>query len=501
MQIVFLLIDVFLYTLVLCVGVYVIYVLKTPPLRDSWSSAFKRPVSVASGMVLLCFLLIALLDSIHLRPQVQSSEGAVKQLESSKAQATAPLQAAVPTSPSKSSSSNASAEPKSILDLMLKPLEQARERSYSAPLAIVGFKKETFERDGVPTRDYPRLKFGGLHLGKNIQDHWSDCWSLSLNALWKALAYTFSICASILLLSLTKPSVRAQGLKSLMRQFARGDMAWPARTAVLTLFLITFAVVWTVDLSAFYHVLGTDQTGKSVLLIALKSIRTALVIGTLTTLVIMPVALSLGIIAGYFRGAVDEFIQYIYTLLASVPDVLLIAATVLMLQVFIDSHSGYFDSALQRSDARLFFLCVILALTSFTGLCRLVRGETLKLRELEYVQSAKAFGVSTPRMLLLHIAPNLMHLVLINCVMQFSGFILSEAVLSYVGVGVDPNTASFGVMINTARDELAATPVVWWTLVTAFVFMFLLVISANLLADAVRDAFDPKTRLSSGRTP
>jgi peptide/nickel transport system permease protein len=197
---------------------------------------------------------------------------------------------------------------------------------------------------------------------------------------------------------------------------------------------------------------------------------------------------------------VDECIQYIYTLLASVPDVLLIAATVLMLQVFIDSHSGYFESALERSDARLFFLCLILALTSFTGLCRLVRGETLKLRELEYIQSAKAFGVSTPRMLLFHIAPNLMHLVLINCVMQFSGFILSEAVLSYVGVGVDPNTASFGVMINTARDELAATPVVWWTLVTAFAFMFLLVISANLLADAVRDAFDPKTRLSYGRS-
>ena len=84
--------------------------------------------------------------------------------------------------------------------------------------------------------------------------------------------------------------------------------------------------------------------------------------------------------------------------------------------------------------------------------------------------------------------------------MQFSSFVLAEAVLSYVGVGVDPKTASFGVMINTARDELAATPVVWWTLVTAFVFMFLLVISANLLADAVRDAFDPKTRLSAGRS-
>jgi len=179
---------------------------------------------------------------------------------------------------------------------------------------------------------------------------------------------------------------------------------------------------------------------------------------------------------------------------------LLIAASVLMLQVFIDKNTGFFDTALERADARLFFLCLILGITSFTGLCRLVRGETLKLRELEYIQSAKAFGVSTPRILVKHIMPNLMHLVLINTVMQFSGFVLAEAVLSYVGVGVDPKTASFGVMINTARMELAATPVVWWTLTTAFVFMLMIVLSANLLSDAVRDAFDPRMRLRVSST-
>jgi peptide/nickel transport system permease protein len=195
---------------------------------------------------------------------------------------------------------------------------------------------------------------------------------------------------------------------------------------------------------------------------------------------------------------VDEVIQYLYTLLASIPDVLLIAASVLLLQVFIDKNQGFFETALERSDARLFFLCLILGVTSFTGLCRLVRGETLKLRELEYIQSARAMGVSTPHILRRHIVPNLMHLVLINTVMQFSGFVLAEAVLSYVGVGVDPKTASFGVMINTARAELAATPIVWWTLATAFVFMLLIVLSANLLADAVRDAFDPRTRLRAG---
>ena len=205
-------------------------------------------------------------------------------------------------------------------------------------------------------------------------------------------------------------------------------------------------------------------------------------------------ALGLGVMAGYFRGWVDEVIQYVYTLLSSIPDVLLIAAAVLLLQVTIDKHPELFATALERSDARLLFLCLILGITAFTGLCRLIRGEAMKLRELEYIQAARAFGVSSFGIITKHIVPNLMHIVLISLVMQFSGFVLAEAVLSYVGVGVDPKTPSFGVMINTARAELAATPVVWWTLTTAFVFMLMLVLSANLFSDAVRDAFDPRAR-------
>jgi len=250
-------------------------------------------------------------------------------------------------------------------------------------------------------------------------------------------------------------------------------------------------------LSTGYHVLGTNQVGASVLAAAVKSIRTALVIGSLTSLVILPLAVGLGIVAGYFRGWIDEVIQYVYTLLASIPDVLLIAAAVLLLQVKIDTNPELFETALERGDARLFFLCLILGITSFTGLCRLVRGETMKLRELEYIQAAHAFGVRASRVLMRHILPNVAPIVVIISVMQFSTFVLAEAVLSYVGVGVDPKTNSFGVMINTARGELAATPVIWWSLAAAFAFMFLIVLPANLLADAVRDAFDPRARLRS----
>jgi len=135
---------------------------------------------------------------------------------------------------------------------------------------------------------------------------------------------------------------------------------------------------------------------------------------------------------------------------------------------------------------------LILGVTSWTGLCRLLRGETLKLRELEYIQAAQAFGVSSARILTRHIVPNVMHIVLIAVVMDFSSLVLAEAVLSYVGVGVDPSTMSFGTLINSARLEMGREPMVWWTLAAAFGFMLVLVLAANLFADAVRDAFDPR---------
>jgi peptide/nickel transport system permease protein len=468
MQPVFLLTDLFVYAILLFVMWYMWRVRSDRNLRLNWRLAMRRPVAMVSSMVLGFFLLVALTDSIHYRAALPASAG--------------------------QTSMQYSSEANSLLDQILQPLASARERSYSEPLSAVAFRKETFERNGVPVRDYPRLRFGGKHLTDPVAEISADV----SQRTWAALGMGLAIIVSTLLIGVAIATIKTgQAFSVIVANFKAGQTEWPWRAMALTFSLLVLAITWVVMLSQGYHVFGTDRTGNSVLVFALKSVRTALVIGGLTTLVVLPLALLLGVTAGYLRGWVDEVIQYVYTLLASIPDVLLIAASVLLLQVFIDKNQGVFETALERADARLFFLCLILGITSFTGLCRLVRGETLKLRELEYIQSARAFGVSTPRVLWRHIVPNLMHLVLINTVMQFSSFVLAEAVLSYVGVGVDPKTASFGVMINTARAELAATPLVWWTLATAFGFMFLIVLSANLLADAVRDAFDPRTRLRS----
>ena len=261
-----------------------------------------------------------------------------------------------------------------------------------------------------------------------------------------------------------------------------------------TLLAMAMLIGWIAALWPWYHPFGTDRTGNDVLFQALKSIRTAVVIGSLATIATLPLAIALGILAGYFKGWVDDLIQYFYTVLSSIPPILLVAAFVLLVNVYIDQNADAFETGVERAEFRLFLLTLILGVTGWSTLCRLLRAETLKLAELEYVQAAHAFGVSHWRIMRRHILPNVMHLVLIVAVLDFSALVLYEAVLSYVGVGVDPNSSSFGSMINLARSEMSRDPVVWWNLATAFTFMLALVLSANLVADAVREAFDPRAR-------
>jgi len=225
------------------------------------------------------------------------------------------------------------------------------------------------------------------------------------------------------------------------------------------------------------HLLGTDKTGDDVFCMTLKSVRTGLIVGGLTTLIAVPFAIFFGVLAGFFGGWLDDLVQYVYSTLASIPRVLLVACFMLVFQ------------------QGLMQLCVVMGVTGWVGLCRLLRGETLKLREKEYVQAALALGVSKARVIARHIVPNLMHLVLISVVLRFSGLVMAEAVLSYLGLGVGPDTSSWGSMINQAREELGRDPVVWWSLAAAFVAMFVLILPANLFGDALRDALDPRLRV------
>src|SRR5262245_50824638 len=447
--------DLLVWLLVAAAAAFAWYCARRPHLAAPWARVFRSRAAVASSVFLLFYLAVGLLDSLHFRPALPSSDA--------KAPATYSVQV------------------RSVLDAMLTSLRERSERTYSAPLATRLFQKEQVEQpDGRTMREFPRLRFGGAHL----KDEANQGKDIALRALTGCLAGMFAWFA---IFAITR--------KSLQRRWP--GVPWAAAFASLAVLLVLTGVV--LALAARYHVLGTDKVGQDVLYQALKSIRTSLVIGTLTTLVLLPIGIAAGIAAGYFRGWIDDVIQYVYTTLNSIPGVLLIAASVLMVQVYVDANPGLFPTAAQRSDFRLLMLCAILGFVGWTGLARLLRGEALKLSQLEYIQAAHAFGVSHARILSRHILPNVAHIVVIALVMDFSGLVLAEAVLSYVGVGVDPSTTSFGTMINAARLEMAREPMVWWSLATAFAFMFALVLAANLFADAVRDGFDPRVRVGSGK--
>jgi peptide/nickel transport system permease protein len=425
------------------------YVRKREHLMLPWRRVAQSATAMVSLLVLSLFLLVGLLDTLHYRSALPGNNM---------------LEAVY------------SPEVLSVFDKLVTPLRTQTEKTYSAPLAVVLYAKESIsDSSGNVHRDFPRLRYGGAGLS-NVEQRDRD-------VLWRA--WTGALAGLVVGLAIVLGS--------------RGWLArrgWPVRPLLITILVIATLIGMTVDLATAYHVLGTDKVGQDVLYLSLKSIRTGLIIGTVTTLVTLPLALLLGIAAGYFRGWVDDVIQYVYTVLSSIPSVLLIAAAVLMMQVTIDTHPQWFDNSASRADLRLVFLCLILGVTSWTGLCRLLRGETLKLREMEYIQAAQSFGVSSFRILTRHIMPNVMHIVLISLVMDFSGLVLAEAVLSYVGVGVDPSMISFGTMINAARLEMGREPMVWWSLISAFGFMLVLVLAANLFADAVRDAFDPRLNRS-----
>ncbi len=446
--------DVMVWILIAALIVWGWVVSRSPQVKQQWHTIFKSGIAMASATILLFYLFFTLLDSVHLR-LAKETEGKNTQVQYG--------------------------EMVSLLDMMFSHNIRNTERTYSAPFATHEYAKSIVVDDrGVTQQEYLPLK------------HVSQEGSLFQKSLF-ALLLGFVLSVLLIVLHIFLRS-KGKGVV-VIRQIVRGESELPWRTAYVTLSLLIMVFTWLYMLSYEYHVLGTDKVGGDVLYQSFKSIRTGVLIGILTTLIMLPVAVILGVSAGLFGGWVDDIIQYLYTTLSSIPGVLLIAAGVLMMQVTMDNNPTWFETTLERSDLRLLFLIVILGVTSWTGLCRLLRAETLKISQIEFVTAAKAFGVGKWTIIRRHIIPNLMHIILISVVLDFSGLVLAEAVLSYVGVGVDPTMHSWGNMINQARLEMAREPMVWWSLFSAFVFMFILVLAANLLSDRIQKVLDPRNKV------
>jgi peptide/nickel transport system permease protein len=453
MKLVLLWSDTLVFLLVIALTAFFYRLRRDPQTRERWTQVFSSRLGMVTFTVIAVYIGLALLDSLHFRRALDPVEGV--QTEEVYYDNTVT----------------------SVLDVLLLGMGERFERTYSAPFALKSFEKQNMkDKQGRPKRDYPYLEHAGTHL-VDPADKWSDVAKRSLRGLMLGLVFAVFLMGPQWFLLRGSPHP--------------WYASWAVQVAVVCLF------VWMVTISRYYHILGTDLGGQDVMYQSLKGIRTGVLLGTLSTLIMLPIAVTLGVMAGYFKGWVDDVVQYLYTTLSSIPGILLIAASVLLFQVYIDLNPHFFSVGLEKADARFVALCLILGLTSWSSLCRLIRAETLKISQLGYVQAAHAFGVSHSRILSRHILPNVVHIILITFVLDFSSLVLAEAVLSYIGVGIDPSMGSWGNMINGARSELSREPAVWWTLTGAFFFMFVLVLAANLFSDLVRDAFDPRTSMRS----
>jgi peptide/nickel transport system permease protein len=244
--------------------------------------------------------------------------------------------------------------------------------------------------------------------------------------------------------------------------------------ATLTLFS---PLSWGESLSRSLKLaLGTDRQGRSILLRAVYSVKVALQVGLVTALISVFIGSLLGAAAGWFGGIVDHLVIWLYTTFSSIPNLVLL---VLLAYLFTGT----------RFEGTLFPLYVSFGVTFWVGPCRVIRGETLKLRELEYVQAATVIGFSRLYILIRHILPNASHLVLINFSLLFIGAVKSEVILSFLGLGVKEGP-SWGIMISQAGSEVVNG--FFWQIGTATAFMFGLVLAFNIVSDALQDAFDPK---------
>lgn len=223
------------------------------------------------------------------------------------------------------------------------------------------------------------------------------------------------------------------------------------------------------------YIFGTDIFGRSVFKKVIKGSEIAMGIGFSTAIISIVIGVFLGAIAGYFGGLIDELIVWFYTSVSSIPNIMLLVAISLIF------------------DKGVLAIFLALGLTSWVGLCRLIRGEVMKHKEREYVQGATAIGLGDFSKLFIHILPNVFHLVIINFSLTFQNAIKAEVILSFLGLG-SADLPSWGKMIDDAKLELARSPVVWWQLAGATLAMFIVVLALNLLGDALRDALDPKLK-------
>ncbi len=241
------------------------------------------------------------------------------------------------------------------------------------------------------------------------------------------------------------------------------------------------------------HIFGTDYQGRDVFLRTLSGSASALKVGIISGFIALSIGVFLGVISGYFGGRADDFTVWLYSTFAAMPTLLFILAFALLAtQGFL---SPALQNLLQKIAAALNTTCGMLGvylaigLTGWVTICRVIRGETMKLKNMAYISAAKVAGVSDLKIIMVHILPNVFHLAIIYFTTLFANAVMLEVIVSYLGLG-SQNMPSWGVMISDGQARLWNG--IWWEITFASAALMLLVLALNILGDSLRDAMDPR---------
>jgi peptide/nickel transport system permease protein len=221
------------------------------------------------------------------------------------------------------------------------------------------------------------------------------------------------------------------------------------------------------------HLLGTDDVGRDVLTRLMFAGRVSLTVGLVTAAIGSTLGAAVGLVAGFYRGLVDTLLTRAIELFLTIPPLAMMFVL-----------AGYLGPGLRT-------IIIVLALFGWMFTARLVRGEVLRARTLEFVEAARALGVSDGRILVRHLLPNVMAPVIVSATAAVGQAILAESTISYFGLGIQPPVATWGNMLRNAQEYLFSAP---WLAMLPGISIFLTVMAFNLLGDGLRDALDPRSR-------